>query len=90
MSTDPLADSALKARLDTPDFQEALAADTDGSFYQDAVSYLGAWRQRIRQYQDAGVSTGEFASLTQLSASIDSAERVIEFFVKLQKLAPMQ
>lgn len=90
MSTDLLADRALKARLDTPDFQEALAADSDGTFYHEATAYLGAWRQRIRQYQDAGVSTGEFASLTRLSASIDTAERVIEFFVKLQKLPPTQ
>lgn len=90
MSTDPLADSALKARLDTPDFQEALAADTNGVFYHEATSYLGAWRRRIRQYQDAGVSTGEFASLTRLSAGIEAAERVIEFFVKLQKLPPKQ
>lgn len=89
MSTDLLADSALKARLDTPDFQETLAADADGSFYQDTAGYLEAWRQKIRHYQDAGVSTGEFASLTRLSASIDTAERVIEFFVKLQKL-PLQ
>ncbi len=90
MTADPLNDSALKARIDTPDFAEALAADADGSFHADVSAYLEAWQGQIKRYQDTGVSPGEFNDLTRLSDSIQTAGRVLEFFVKLQKLPPTQ
>ncbi len=90
MITDALNNSELKARIDTADFAEALAADADGSFYADVTAYLDAWQSRIKDYQTAGVSKGEYDDLTRLSDSVQTAGRVLEFFVKLQKLPPAQ
>ena len=90
MLNDPTTDSDLKSRIDTPDFAEALAADADGSFHASVTAYLDAWKARIKAYQDAGVSTGEFQDLSRLTASMDTAGRVLEFFVKLQTLKPAQ
>ena len=86
MSEDPASSKEIKARLDTPDFTEALAADADGTFYQDAAAYLTAWQARIKGWQDHGLPQGEYESLTRLSDSIQTAGRVLEFFVKVQKL----
>lgn len=90
MNTDPTTDQVLSARIDTPDFAEALAADADGSFARDVNDYLESWQGKIKTYQDAGLSSGEFNNFTRLSTSIQNAQRVIEFFVKLQKLPPAQ
>ncbi|MES2596716.1 MAG: hypothetical protein V4662_15345 [Verrucomicrobiota bacterium] len=90
MSNDVLSNRELKARIDTADFAETLAADADGSFYADVTSYMEAWSTRIKGYQDAGVSKAEFEELTRLSQSVQTAGRVLEFFVKLQKLPPAQ
>ncbi|GAA5149733.1 hypothetical protein GCM10023213_47830 [Prosthecobacter algae] len=88
MSSDPLTDPALKARIDTPDFVEILSADSEGSFYADVTTYLDAWQGQIKSYQDAGLSRGEFDDLSRLSNSLQTTGRVLEFFVKLQKLQP--
>lgn len=88
MSANALDNRDIKARIDTPDFAETLAADKDGSFYADLISYLNAWEARIKTYKDAGVSKIEFDELTRISASIVTAERVLDFFVKTQKLTP--
>lgn len=90
MNADPTTDAALRARIDTADFAETLAADSDGSFAKDVSTYLEAWKAKIKGYQDAGLSSAEFNDLTRLSTGIQTAERVIEFFVKLQKLPPAQ
>lgn len=90
MSADPTTDAELRARVDTPDFAETLAADADGSFAASLQAYLDGWQARIKSYQDEGLSSGEFNDLTRLSSSIQTAARVIEFFVKLQKLQPKQ
>jgi hypothetical protein len=90
MSYDVLSNPELKARIDTADFAETLAADADGSFYADVTSYLEAWTTRIKGFQDAGVSKAEFEELTRLSQSVQTAGRVLEFFVKLQNLPPAQ
>ena len=90
MNVDPSTDKQLRARVDTAEFAEALAADADGMFANDVNSYLAAWKAKIKSFQDAGLSSGEFSALTRLLSSVQSAERVIEFFVKLQKLPPAQ
>lgn len=86
MSLEALDNRELKARIDTPDFTETLAADADGSFQADVTAYLEGWSARIKGYQDAGVSREEFDDLTRLSTAVQTAGRVIEFFVKVQKL----
>lgn len=88
MFSDPLTDPALKARIDIPDLVEALSSDADGSLHTDASAYLEAWKTRIKSCQDAGLSSGEFEDLDRLAKSIQAAGRVLEFFVKLQKLQP--
>lgn len=90
MTSDPASDKEIKARIDTPDLAEALAADVDGSFNATVTSYLEAWKARIKGWQDHGVSRGEFDDLTRLSDSIQTAGRVLEFFVKVQKLPAAQ
>ena len=90
MINDPATDKDIKARIDTQDLLETLAADADGTFYADLASYLDAWKARIKSWQDQGVTRGEFDSLTRLSDSIQTAGRVLEFFVKLQKLPAVQ
>ncbi|MGV3659976.1 MAG: hypothetical protein ACO1TE_07320 [Prosthecobacter sp.] len=87
---DPASDKELKARIDTPDLAEALTTDVDGSFNTSVTSYLEAWKTRIKGWQDHGVSRGEFDDLTRLSDSIQTAGRVLEFFVKVQKLPAAQ
>lgn len=88
--SDPASDKKIKARIDTADLAEALAADLDGSFSATVASYLEAWKSRIKDWQDHGVSRGEFDDLTRLSDSIQTAGRVLEFFVKVQKLPAAQ
>ncbi len=90
MSTDPAADPELKARIDTAELLETLAADADGAFCASVTTYLDSWKTRIKGYQDFGLSRGEFDDLTRLSDSIQTAGRVLEFFVKLQKLPAAQ
>ncbi len=90
MSADPANDQALKSRIDTPDFMEALASDSEGAFLADVTTYLEAWKSRIKGYQDAGVSRGEYDDLSRLSDSIQTTGRVLDFFVKLQQLPPAQ
>ena len=90
MNSDPTTDAQLRSRIDTADFSEALAADEDGSFAADVSAYLEGWQSKIKGYQDAGLSSGEFNDLTRLSSSIQTAGKVIDFFVKLQKLPPAQ
>ncbi len=90
MTADPTTDSALKARIDTPDFTETLSTDADGAFSADVTTYLEAWKTKVKGYQDAGVSRAEFDDLTRLSDSLQTAGRVLDFFVKLQKLPPTQ
>jgi len=90
MIADPLNDAALKARIDTPDFNETLATDSEGAFASDITAYLSAWKLQIKAYQDAGLPTEEFESLTRLSDSLQTAGRVLEFFVKMQKLSAAQ
>lgn len=87
MSPAPTAnDMQLRVRIDTPEFAETLAADAEGKFVNDVNSYLRAWKAQIKSFQETGLSSGEFSDLTRLSSSIQTAESVIEFFVKLQKL----
>lgn len=90
MNADLTTDRELKARIDTPDFAETLAADAGGAFSADVTSYLEAWKTKVKGYQDAGVSRAEFDDLTRLSDSLQTAGRVLDFFVKLQKLPPTQ
>lgn len=90
MNADTLNDPGLRARIDTPDFMETLSADAAGTFTQDVHSYLEGWQSRIKGWQDAGVSSSEFADLNRLSGSISTAGRVIEFFAQLRKLPPQQ
>ena len=85
MNTDLLSDQALKARIDTPDFVEAVAADADGTFTADVAGYLDAWKGEIKSYQDEGVSQGEFEALNQLNHSVQTAERVLTFFAQSRK-----
>lgn len=85
-----LSDTALKARIDTPDFLEAITADSDGSFSSDVTSYLQAWKTRIKECQDGGLSKDEFEGLSKLTHSILTAERVLTFFTSLKKLSPAQ
>lgn len=90
MIADPLNDTALKSRIDTPDFTETLATDSEGAFAADITTYLSAWQLQIKAYQDAGLPSGEFESLTRLSDSIQTAGRVLDFFAKMQKLTASQ
>lgn len=90
MMNDPISDPGLKSRIDTADLLEALAADKDGVFYGELTAYLEAWKGRVKSWQDAGVSRGEFDDLSRLSDSLQTAGRVLEFFVKLQQLPPAQ
>lgn len=90
MFAKPLTDASLKARIDTPDFTETLAADHDGSFSAEVIVYLNAWKEQLKAYQDAGLPTAEFESLTRLSDSVQTAGRVLEFFVKMQRLSAVQ
>lgn len=90
MFANTLSDAALKARIDTPDLTEALAADTEGTFAAEVTTYLNAWKDQLRAYQDAGLPTAEFESLTRLSDSVHTAGRVLEFFVKMQRLSALQ
>lgn len=90
LPADPLTDLELKARIDTPDLLETLQADETGSLQADITAYLEAWTARIKSYQDAGLTQGEFDALTRLSGSVQTAGRVLEFFVKLKQLPPEQ
>jgi hypothetical protein len=88
IAVDSTTDRELKARIDLPDLAEALAADP--ALKDEVAAYLETWSAKIKGFQDAGVSRGEFDSLTRLSDSIHTAGRVIDFFVKLQKLPRTQ
>ncbi len=90
MTDTPLEDTALLARVDTPDLTEALAADVDGSFTADVRRYLEAWSAQVKGWQAAGVSPSEYQELERLASGLEAAGRVIEFFAMLKKLTPNQ
>ena len=75
-------------RIDRPDFAEALAADTDGTFAAEIQDYLDDWHKKLKGYQDAGLSSEDFDAVTRLSRSIQTAKRVTDFFARMQKLPP--
>jgi hypothetical protein len=94
MIADPLQDTGLLARLDIPELMERLAADGpgegDGALTADVNAYLEAWTHQIRAWQTAGVAPAEYQELDSLAAGVEAAQRVIQFFVTLKKLPPIQ
>jgi hypothetical protein len=76
--------STLKTLIDTPDLEAALLNDGDGKFYENVSSYLQTWKTKVSQHLTEGVSRDDFTRLNRLAEGIETAERVLNFFVKMK------
>lgn len=71
--------------IDVPDFDEALAADRDGSFHEAVERHL---TQAVGEQQaliQRGLAPVEFAQATKVGAALTKAIDVIRFSRSLQK-----
>jgi hypothetical protein len=76
--------STLKSLIDTSDLEAALLNDADGEFYKNVTSYLQTWKTKVAQHLTEGVSREDFSRLNRLAEGIETAEKVINFFVKMK------
>jgi hypothetical protein len=76
--------STLKTLIDTPDLEAALLNDADGGFYGNVTSYLQTWKSKVAQHLTEGVSRDDFNRLNRLAEGIETAEKVLNFFVKMK------
>ena len=75
----------LKTLVDVPDLSEAITHDESGTFAEGVVQYFSNSKTDIKTSLDAGVAPEDFEKLTRLNASIEVAERVVDFFVRVKK-----
>jgi hypothetical protein len=80
----------LKTLIDTPDLEAALGNDADGALHQSINSYLDTWKANVQQFLKTGLPRDEFDRLTRLSESIDTASKILNFFVKMKSFTPGQ
>ena len=86
MQTLPEESNLSLELIDQPDFAETLANDADGTFVAAVYQYLDASQAKIKRYQDAGLSKEDFAAVSRLSESVQSARSFLECFTKLKQL----
>lgn len=74
----------LAELVDVPDLEEALRHDEDGSLQANIASYLDHWKSTFQRAMDAGLPREEFDRVKDSYSSIESAEKIINFFAKVK------
>jgi hypothetical protein len=73
--------------IHTPDLAEALAADQSGELRTAITGYLSTWREKLEQSRRDGLAPEDYRAVERLSASLDQADKLLEFFATLKVLA---
>jgi hypothetical protein len=74
-------DSDLRSKIDTPDLDDALARDQDGSFGIVLQKYLAEWKSKVQAEMSRGVPAAEYQALSQLAKGMESADRILLFLI---------
>ncbi len=71
------------SHIDTPDFDQALRDDRDGSFHRAVETYLADSLASLRAELQRGLSPLEFENARKLEAALEKAAEVIRFSAHL-------
>lgn len=79
-----MSQPTLAELVDVPDLEDALRHDEDGSLQANITSYFDHWKSTFQQTMDAGLPREEFDRVNTSFRSIESAEKIINFFAKVK------